>query len=229
MDEGKKLLKHDFLSERRIEFIGNSITCGYGVEGNNPNAHFAPETENASLFYAALIGRSLGADYAMISYSGKGVVRNYGDKNQTSRDPMPSLYNRMCFYDSTITWDYSKWIPQVVVINLGTNDFSTKPFPDKLVFQDTYINLIEHIQFQYPAVTIFCVSGPMIADPCGTYINEVVTQFQQIGTNKNVHYIKVNNQIMNLSDWGSDWHPNISGHQKMADVALPVIKEKMHW
>lgn len=228
LDEGKKLVKQDSLTNRRIEIIGNSITCGYGVEGENANSPFKPETENAALSYAAIIGRTLNADYAMISYSGKGVVRNYGDANKTSADPMPLFYDRTCYYDSTTTWDFSSWIPQAVIINLGTNDFSTQPYPDKSVFQDAYTQLINKVQSQYPGVSVFCLCGPMIGEPCSDYINEVVNSFQNTSNNK-VYFINIENNKLSLSDWGSDWHPNITGQQKMADVILPVIKEKMNW
>ncbi len=229
LDEGKQLLKFDSIPNRRIEFIGNSITCGYGVEGESASSHFKPETENATLSFAALVGKILKADYTMVAYSGKGVVRNYGDPNKTSIDPMPTLYDRTICFDSTLKWDFKSWVPQVVVINLGTNDFSTQPYPDKLVFENAYIKLINQVQSNYPGVTIFCVCGPMIGEPCATDVNEVVTQCQQNNTNKKVYYINVSTSVLTMSDRGSDWHPNISGQQKTADVILPVIKNKLGW
>ena len=229
LDENKGLISQSSTSARRIEFIGNSITCGYGIEGENASSPFTPETENATLSYAALIGRALNADYSMIAYSGKGVVRNYGDANKTSTDPMPSLYDRTCCFDQTTIWDFTSWIPQVVVINLGTNDFSTQPHPDKSVFQEAYTELIDRVQSQYSEVTIFCISGPMIGEPCASYIEEVVDQYQQNNTNKEVYYIPISTGLLSSSDLGSDWHPNVSGQQKIADVILPIIKNTMNW
>ncbi len=229
LDKGKQLFKIGSTPNRRIEFIGNSITCGYGVEGTDVNEHFRPETENATKSFAALIGRALDADYSMIAYSGKGVVRNYGDSNKTSMDPMPSLYNRICCYDSTLDWDYSSWVPQVVVINLGTNDYSTKPYPDKTVFEDGYIKLIDKVQSQYSDVSIFCICGPMINQLYCSYVTEVVNQYQHSYTNNKVYFVEVNSGILTSSDWGSNWHPNASGQQKTADIILPIIKAKMGW
>ena len=229
LDENRNLITPSLPSERRIEFIGNSITCGYGVEGENASSPFTPETESATLSYAALIGRALSADYAIVAYSGKGVVRNYGDSNQTSADPMPGLYDRTCCYDFTSAWDFTSWIPEVVVINLGTNDFSTQPHPDKPVFQEAYTGLIERVQSQYPEVTIFCVCGPMIGEPCASYIEEVVNGCRQNNTNKEVYYIPISTSLLTSSDRGSDWHPNISGQQKITDVILPIIQNTMHW
>ena len=229
LDEERGLITPNTAPERRIEFIGNSITCGYGVEGEDVSSPFTPETESATLSYAALIGRALNADYAIVAYSGKGVVRNYGDPNETSPDPMPSLYDRTCCFDSTIVWDFMSWIPQVVFINLGTNDFSTQPYPDKSVFQGAYTQLIDRVQSQYSEVTIFCLCGPMIGEPCASYIEEVVNQCRQNNVNKEVFYIPISTSLLTMSDRGSDWHPNISGQQKIADLVLPIIKDTMNW
>ena len=229
LDEDRSLVASNSAPDRRIEFIGNSITCGYGVEGESASSPFTPETENATLSYAALIGDALSADYAMVAYSGKGVVRNYGDENKTSPDPMPGFYDQTCCFDSTLVWDFTSWIPQVVVINLGTNDFSTQPHPDKSVFQEAYAKLIDFVQSQYSEVTIFCVCGPMIGEPCGSYIEEVVNGCQENNANKEVYYIPVSTSLLTMSDRGSDWHPNVSGQQKTADVILPIIKNTMGW
>lgn len=229
LDKGKTLVEPEPVPDRRIEFIGNSITCGYGVEAPGATSSFSPETENATLSYAALVGRSLNADYRMIAYSGRGVVRNYGDANQTSSEPMPALYDRTCCADATPAWDFTSWVPQVVVINLGTNDFSTQPHPDKDVFQQAYTQLITRVQAQYANVTIFCICGPMIGAPCSTYIEETVGQCQQNNANNKIYYIPVKASLMTSTDWGADWHPNQQGQQKIADMILPVIEEAMGW
>ena len=227
LDKGKTLIVPNSPPDRRIEFIGNSMTCGYGVEGESASSPFLPETENATLSYAALVSHTLNADYMLVAYSGKGVVRNYGDANKTSPDPMPSLYNRICYFDSTQDWDFTSWVPQVVVINLGTNDFTTQPHPDKSVFQEAYLQLIDRVQSQYPGVTIFCICGPMVGEPCASDIEEVVNQCQQ--NDKAVYYIGISTNLLTMADRGSDWHPNITGQQKIADIVLPVIQNTMNW
>ena len=230
LEKGKRLLMPDKRPNKRIEFIGNSITSGYGVEGKNHDCHFSPETENACMSYAAMTARALDADYSLVSYSGRGVVRNYGDKNKTSVNPMPSLYDRTCYFDSTKKWNFNEWIPQAVVINLGTNDFSTQPYPDKKVFQNAYNKLINRVRSLYPHVTIFCMCGPMIGEPCLTDIKEVVEQqLKREGKDKDVYFVEIKRSMMNDSDWGCDWHPNIYGSLKTMNVLVPVIKLRMNW
>ena len=228
LDAGKKLLEPEPRPERRIEIIGNSITCGYGVEGSSGSCKFSKETEDACKSYAAVVADRLDADYSLVAYSGRGVVRNYGDSNKTSPDPMPSLYDRTCCGDSTVKWDFTRWTPQAAIINLGTNDFSTLPHPDKTVFQEAYARLIRRVSGLYSGVKVFCVCGPMIGEPCLGTIREVVTQLQNEG-GRDVFFVEVKPDLMSLTDWGCDWHPNMNGQRKIAGVIEPVIRSAMGW
>ena len=230
LDKGKKLLPPEKRPVRRIEFIGNSITSGFGVEGDSPDCHFSPQTENACMSYAGITARALGAEYHLISYSGRGVVRNYGDSSKTSANPMPALYDRTCYFDSTTKWNFRNWDPQAVVINLGTNDFSTQPYPDKDVFQSAYSRLIERVRTLYRGVTIFCISGPMIGEPCTGYIKEVVEAQQKMrGRYRDVYFIPIAKDALTDADWGCDRHPNILGMAKMADIIVPAVRLRMNW
>ena len=70
----------------------------------------------------------------------------------------------------------------------------------------------------------------MIGEPCTSYIKEVIEDKQnKEKRNKDVYFIEVNRLIMNDSDWGCDWHPNIQGSSKIADIITPVIKLIMNW
>ncbi len=230
LDKGATLLPPGKRPDRRIEFIGNSITCGYGVLSDSSNCHFSKQTEDAGMSYASMVARELHADYHLISYSGRGVVRNYGDKNKTSLHPMPSLYDRTLYSDTTLKWNFKEWIPQAVIINLGTNDFSTHPYPDKDVFQAAYNKLINRVRSIYPHVTIFCVIGPMIGEPCTSDIKEVVKEQQlKEGRDKDVFFINIPRSDMNNNDWGCDMHPNIYGSDIMADVIVRIMRLRMNW
>jgi len=62
--------------------------------------------------------------------------------------PMPAKY---CYIasENEVRWDFKVWNPQVVVINLGTNDFSEDFIPDRNEFVNAYINFIRRIQGNY--------------------------------------------------------------------------------
>lgn len=230
LDKGMRLLPPPRRPDRRIEFIGNSITSGYGIEADTSARHFHPATENACLSFASMTARELHADYSLISYSGRGVVRNYGDSNRVSQYPMPALYDRTCCFDSAMKWDFRGWIPQAVVINLGTNDFSTHPYPDSAVFVGAYIRLVDRVRLLYPGVTIFCCSGPMIGEPCLSYVKEVVKlQQEREGRNKDVFFVHMKQSMLKADDLGLAKHPDVEGAWKMARILVREMKLRMLW
>eukprot|EP01012_Entosiphon_sulcatum_P056245 TRINITY_DN7965_c0_g1_i2.p2 TRINITY_DN7965_c0_g1~~TRINITY_DN7965_c0_g1_i2.p2 ORF type:complete len:385 (-),score=61.30 TRINITY_DN7965_c0_g1_i2:335-1489(-) len=206
---------------RLLEFIGDSITCGYGNEGKE-GCHFTPDTENHFLAWGPVLASRLDARFTTIAWSGKGVVRNYGDKNKTSVDPMPIYYNRTLATTPVPLWDFSTLIPDAVLINLGTNDFSTQPTPDPDVFIAGYLALSQRAQAHYPRAKQFFVCGPMIGNPCCQYV-------QQASQKAGATYVDLMNILTPPADIGCDGHPSVSGHAKMADHAEPVVRKVMGW
>lgn len=212
--------------ERKIEFIGDSITCAYGNEGKSKDEHFTPKNENSYLSYAAITARSLNASANIIAWSGIGLTMNYGGQAGpliADRYPLTLPY-------SGVKWDFKNYIPQVVVINLGTNDFSTTP-AEKTKFITEYNNLLTTVRTNYPDAHIFCTIGPMLwgsgLESCYNFINEVVSGFNKKGDNK-IYFLEFPQQSES-NGYGEDWHPSIKTHQLMADQLTREIKNKLGW
>jgi lysophospholipase L1-like esterase len=106
--------------KRWIEFIGDSITCGYGVLGKSASCSFSADTENEALAYGALTASALSAGHSSVAFSGIGIYRNSAGKTE---EQMPVRFFRTLANDATAEWDFHI-TPDVVVINLGTNDFT---------------------------------------------------------------------------------------------------------
>ena len=228
--ENGEMLAWKDIPTRKIEFIGNSITCGYGTEGLSKSERWKPSTENNYQSYAPIIARAFKADYHIVAHSGMGVVRNYGYKEKVSPGAMPDRFNRVFDEKEQPLWNFKSWKPDVVVINLGTNDFSTQPYPDKAVFKAGYEKLINEVRRQYDDLPIFCVVGPMTDEPCYSYVKEMVEDFRAVYQKKNVYFVGIPTYLMNPEkDLGSDTHPNYMGQRKMAAHVLPVIASITGW
>jgi lysophospholipase L1-like esterase len=221
------LLAPPAASSRRIEFIGDSITCGYGNEGTSQYQTFTTKNENAYLAYGPVTARALNADQITVSWSGKGVIRNYGGD---TNDLMPAIYSRILPYDTTNLWDSSKWIPHVAVINLCTNDYSVG-IPDWTQFTTAYTNFVKKIRAQYASAHIYCAVGPMLNGDNLTsardYINTLVNSLRSAGDTK-VHFIEFPMQDGSLG-YGEDWHPSVATHAKMANQLAAQIKTDLGW
>lgn len=214
-------------SSKRIEVIGDSITCGYGNEGKDQYQSFTTKNENAYMAYGSIAARLLGADCITECWSGKGAYRNYGGGGG---DLMPDVYSQILPYSKTPTWDYKAWTPDAVVINICTNDFSTGT-PDRTAFSAAYSKFADQIRSQYPNAHIYCAVGPMLngeglaaAEYC---LTSYVTKKKSAGDTK-IHYIEfpVQDQANGL---GEDWHPSIKTHQLMANQLSSQIKTDLGW
>ena len=224
---GGQLLAPPTPAARRIEFIGDSITVGYGNEGIDQYHSFTTQNENAYLAYGPVTARALNADPFLIAWSGKGVIRNYsGD----TTDVLPSVYLRVTPWDTTVTWNPSQWVPQVVVINLGTNDFASG-IPDKTAFTTGYSNFVNQIRSQYPNAHIYCALGPLLYGDgligARDYITTVVNQRTTAGDTK-LHFIEFPQQDGSLG-YGEDWHPSVAQHAAMAQQLINQIKADLGW
>ena len=149
--------------ENKLLVIGDSISCGYGVEGAYP-CTWSASTENVLDSYAILVAAAVDAEVIVTAWSGKGMVRNYGDKNTTSVDPMPIYYNRTLANIADSYWNPEKYQPDVVIVTLGSNDYSTTPHPSDEDFINGYINLLTQVKTDYPNAQIATLCEPYPGD-----------------------------------------------------------------
>ena len=208
--------------QRRIEIIGDSITCGYGNEGTDP-CNFSAETENHYLTYGALTARMFGAEISTVGWSGKGVVNNF---DNDVFEPLPQIYDRLLATEMT-AWDFS-WQPDVVVINLGTNDFSTGGDPPEDVFVPAYVAFLTHLRDVYPDAFILPVAPVLFGDEAimvAGYLNSAVDQRHAAG-DLDVAFADINVQ---WNGSGCDGHPNLEAHAGMAMRLAEELQVHLGW
>jgi lysophospholipase L1-like esterase len=226
-----RLLAPPAAATRRLEVIGDSITCGYGNEGPDQNCSFSADTENHYLTYEAIAARDLGAELVTIAWSGKGVVCNYGDDANSCTNPLPTYYDRILPETPSSQWDFTKFQPDAVVINLGTNDLSTDQDPSQDEFESAYKAFLQHIREKCPNAYLLCTNGPMLTgtelDTIRGYIDDVVGELKSAGDTK-VGSFEIAPQD-EADGLGCDWHPSLKTHQKMALVLEAALKSALGW
>lgn len=217
LDSGKSLVAPEARPLRKVGFIGDSFTCGYGNEAPYGGS-FSYATENADLTYAARMARHYNADCMMIAWSGKGMVRNYGAAGQTSPDPLPYYYSRICGTVAADNYAFA-WQPDVVVVALGINDFSTSPNPTPAQYCGGYSNFVRTIRGHYPNADILCTYLSSMAGVASGYIQSVVNSLDD----PKVHFARVIYTLAAPADLGAAGHPNALGHTKIANALIPVF------
>ncbi len=215
-------------SSRKIEVIGDSITCGYGNESTNKKEPFIPRNENAWMSYGAIAARAVDAEYVAVAWSGR---------TMWPKDTMPEVYDRILPDDAVSKWDFSAWQPDVVLINLATNDFG-QTSPDEATWTAAYKDFLRHVRKNYPHAMIYIASGSMMTDddPPGTkllstlklYLERIETEMKAEGEAK-IRQIHFDPQNVAIDGIGGHWHPNIKTHQKMAQRWIAALERDMGW
>ena len=207
-----------------IEFIGDSITCGYGVESKSPSDPFTTATENFSKSYAYLAAKSLGADYTTCCYSGYGIVSGYsGDGTKNDKELLPDCYGKSSIYkDYGSDWEFSEDC-DVVVINLGTNDMNyvaADSDANGSEFVEGYKAFLKTVREKRPEAHIICTVGTMGGDDIYELIERAVSEF---GDEKITAYFS---QTQSMRDgMGADGHPSKRTHQNSADILAEKIRK----
>lgn len=168
----------------KIEFIGDSITCGYGIDEENSRGYFSTATENFTKTYAYLTAEKLGADYSAVCFSGYGVYSGYTSNGiRNAVDVLPDHYEQSCFLygGREIQWDFNEFQSDIIVINLGTNDASycSKSYSGRQEFTRRYADFLKQVRYHNPYAYIICILGDMnnsmyscIEAAVGNYIND---------------------------------------------------------
>ena len=230
LDKGCRLADAPALPARRIEFVGNSITCGYGVESENPSDPFSYKTENHFYTYAARTARALKAQHLVVARSGIGVYRNYGAPREGSKDCLPAMYEQTLFMDSTEHWNHALYTPDVVCINLGTNDTSLDNY-DMNLLTEGYRGFVKQLRGIYPKAKLVLLTGSMMN---GKPLEDVkkamdtVVREMHAGGDEGVFRFDMSPQTGSLGI-GAGYHPSIRQHQKMACELTAFLKDLLKW
>ncbi len=199
--------------ELYIEFIGDSITSGFGnLCGPTDSGAGEALMQDATQTYAYLTAELLGADVSMVSCSGMGIAKGWRPYTADNFFKAESYYrNKEAALDETRT-------PDIVIINLGTNDKSKgSTYAD---LQKKIPDLINAVYDKYGKDTpIVWVSG-MMGQACSFEVGKI-TKSVYGGEDGKIYTISLpqNNQ-------GGGGHPSLRAHKDSSVILVNYLKEK---
>lgn len=212
----------------KIEFIGNSITSGFG----NDNKEFPCgegswfDAHNAYYSYATIAANRLDADFVLSSISGWGMYRNWNVTGPTVPDVYDNLYLST---DSTKTYTAKDFNPELISINLGTNDLSDGDGQhERLAFSvddyvGAYIEFVQHLIDTRDNPKIAILDSPMISgekeEILHRSLDSVASYFETKG--KKIHVF----DFETIPETGCGAHPSIEEDKMMADQITPFYEE----
>lgn len=218
----RQLLPPAPLPSRKMEFIGNSITCGASSDESTVPCGKGQwhDQHNAYMAYGPTVARALKAQWQLTSVSGIGLMHSCCNLDIV----MPQVYDKVSLRDNKILWDFSRYQPDVVTVCLGQND----GVQDSVIFCRNYGQFIQTVRSKYPQADIICLTSPMgdakLTAALKNYLSSVVQTAQSQG-DKKVHKFFFSGRYTS----GCDSHPSLAEHQLIAQELLAYVKTIKRW
>ena len=203
----------------KLEYYGDSITNGSG----NRHPHElrdAPHLDDGYMSYVGISARMLNAEYHTLAISGIGMLQDaMGNSNG-----LPAHFYGT-FGKNSVPWDFSHYIADGVIINLGQNDFSN-PI-DEEQYIAAYISFVKNILRKYPDAYVFCCVGTMNNNYLPS-VESVVSDFRK-NRNDKVYCVDLGLIHPEVEGWGGWFHPSVQTHYRMGTELAKFISEKTSW
>ena len=221
-----------------IEFIGDSITCGYGNESSIPEDGFQTPQENGWETFAAKTARKLNANFNCVSISGIGVYSNWTPLDTLNEKLlMPEIYGDTDTYLDLIKgypitpWNFESFKPELIVLELGANDMSYVNFdlPARSpIFKEKYIHFLKQVrQKNGPDAKILC-TVVLKEEDVGELFNAIVKTYKSQTGDNNIDLIFLS-PPQPEDGLGGSWHPTVKTHERMSEELTHKIRTWLCW
>ena len=217
----KALLPLPAKPKRKIEFIGNSITCGTGSDQSDIPCDKGvwQDQHNAYLSYGPTIARQLNAQWSLSAVSGIGLIHSCCGMEIL----MPPVFDKIDLRGDSIKWNFKNYQPDVITVCLGQND----GVQDSVTFCSAYVKFIHSLRSHYPAAQIILLTSPMGDATLTLVLKRYLSGIKNAVKKKEK---KVDTYFYSKQYYhGCDYHPNLEEHKEMAKELGAFIKMKMKW
>ncbi len=225
LDNSAQLFPPPAKPERKIEFIGNSFTAAEGNEATQAEMQWDAKfsVTNIDEGFAPIIARHFNAQYHTTCRSGIGMVCDWQGKFDVS---MPHYFDRTLMERKEPKWDFIKWIPDLVVICLGLNDFSglkdkngDVPEKNSEIFRKGYHDFLTTVRGAYPGVPILVVAAS--PEWIRENVKQVVSEENGDGHN-DIYYAQFDHFP---GGYVANGHPTVATHKKIAGEIINAINK----
>lgn len=217
-----KILPPPKAPSRRIEFIGDSFTVGYGVEAKNPEDGTVFEKTNTTKSYAYRVASELNADYRISAFSGRGLVRNYDNLEPDWTIPKLLKQTVPGITASSLGGkprDFSEWHPQVIVLFVGINDFQgAPPRAREADFVSAYRTLLAELRQSHPGVKFLLLSTKVWPEDLLIPALESVCALERSAGQNDFEC-----KVLESENTALHGHPSESSQEKMAKAILSSV------
>lgn len=209
---------------RKIEFIGDSISCGFGVDdsliGCKDGTWF--DQHRASQAFGPLTARRFDAQYMLTGFSGMGMYRNWNSLAPV----VPQRYDGVfADYEESAAWNHASYSPQLIVVAVGTNDFSDgdgvtpRAAFDPQAYLDAYAGFVARLRTIHPKARVLLTASPTMN------AEKLALQLELLRRIEGVTVYSFKNRY----NQGCNGHPNAAEQRQMSDELIPVITSLMSW
>ena len=217
-----KLLKPNPKQKRKLEFIGDSITCGAASDESEIKCDKGQwhDQHNAYMAYGPTTARNLNAQWHLSSVSGIGLMHSCCDKKII----MPQVFDKINMAKDSIKWDFKLYQPDVVTVCLGQND----GVQDSIQFTSAYVKFAKSLRSYYPNAKLVFLSSPMASKELKAalvrYISAVKENLKLSGdTNTGAYF------FAKQYSKGCGGHPSVAEHKQIGAELTTYLKKIMRW
>jgi lysophospholipase L1-like esterase len=229
LPSGATLLDLPPTPRRKLMFVGDSVTCGVGID-NNATCTKDPQLPDINAYesYGMLLGRRLDAETQLVCYGGRGLIRDY--RGLALADDVVNIPDFLTLAipsdkpEGRVPWDANRFQPDAIFMSIGTNDMNlekTKPL-DETAWVGAYVSFLHKVRSLYPRSLIFITEGSIVTDPL---LARMVQRAAAQSLDSRVVYAPSQRYPGN----GCNGHPTGIQHRHMADDFEPVLRRALNW
>jgi lysophospholipase L1-like esterase len=226
-----RLLDPEPWPKRRMLFVGDSVTCGERVD-RQPGETEPFASSNGYESYGMRLARALGAQAHLVCYGGRGLVRDWRGRSDVLTGPQ--LFDLAVADESDgPAWDHASWLPDVVFVSLGTNDFNLAigPLPERESWVSAYVSFVRAIRARYPDTHVCLTEGAIVNDeadpkrPQKAVLREYLSETARRLGDPRVHVVP----SRHYPGDEENAHPTGEQHAAMARDLEPEIRRVTGW